>query len=66
MEKMETIHSVLRSAPLTIVLTGYQEKKNNVIDWYSPPFYTHLLGYKMCVNVDVRPSDKLLDVVGHR
>ena len=65
MEKIDTIHSVLSSAPLTITLTGYQEKKKNVIDWYSPPYYTHLLGYKMCVNVDVRPTDKLLDVFSY-
>ena len=35
----------------TIVFTSYQERKKNDVDWYSPPYYTHSHGYKMCVNV---------------
>ena len=37
-----------------IVLTDYQEKKRNEVDWYSQPYFTHSHGYKMCVNVDLR------------
>ena len=51
MEKTNTMHSVLSSAPLTIIFTGYQEKRKERVDWYSPPYYTHSHGYKMCVNV---------------
>ena len=33
--------------PVTIKMTKYKDKKENKIDWYSDPFYTHNQGYKM-------------------
>ena len=51
MEKTNTIHSVLSSVSLTIAFIGCQEKRKEGVNWYSPPFYTHLHGYKMCVRV---------------
>ena len=59
------IHNVQSSAPLTIVFTGYQEKREEGIYWYSPSYYTHLHGYKMCVWVWVRPCDTTLDVYSY-
>ena len=38
--------------PVTIKMEGYNDKKNNVIEWYSKAFYTHNNGYKMCLCVD--------------
>ena len=54
-EKSNRIQHFLRVTP-DIVFTGYQEKREEGVDWYSPPYYTHLHGYKMCVNVCLHPS----------
>ena len=35
--------------PLRLTMTNYEETTG---EWYSPPFYTHPQGYKMCLNVD--------------
>ena len=42
----------LRTPPVDMVMDSFRERKieNNV--WYSPPFYSHLGGYKMCLMVD--------------
>ena len=65
MEKTNTMHSILRYAEHTIVLAGYQEKMKKGVDWYSQPYYTHLHGYKMCVYVQLRPSQNYLYVYSH-
>ena len=65
MEMTNTMHSVLRYAEHTIVLTGYQEKKKEVFEWYSPPYYTHSHGYKMCVMVSIHPSHTKLYVYSY-
>ena len=62
MEKTNTIHGLLSSTPHTLVLTGYQEKRTKSVDWYSPAYYTHLHGYKMCVRMWLGPSDTVLYV----
>ena len=36
----------------------FQEHKENDSQWYSPPFYTHPRGYKMCLQVDANGYDK--------
>ena len=54
MEKTDRMQSFLR-VTLNIVLTDYQENRRNGADWYSPPYYTYLHGYKMCVNVWLKP-----------
>ena len=33
-------------------LTEFKSKKENDDNWYSPPFYTHTHGYRMCIRVD--------------
>ena len=45
------MRSVLRFAEHTIVLTDYQKKGRSMVDWKSPPYYTHSHGYKMGVQV---------------
>ena len=61
---MEKTNSLLDSiAPESTVfyLSGYRGKGSH-IDWYSPPYYTHTRGYKMCMGVYMRPKDTTLNV----
>ena len=37
--------------PVRLTMTNYEEMKQSNQQWYSPPFYTHQQGYKMCLNV---------------
>ena len=38
--------------PPSIVMTNFTEHKSAGNEWYSPPFYSHIGGYKMCLRVD--------------
>ena len=38
--------------PTELTMTNFEQLKTDNNDWYSPPFYTHPQGYKMCLNVD--------------
>ena len=38
--------------PFNFTMTEFKSKKKNDVDWYSPPFYTHTHGYRMCITVD--------------
>ena len=40
------------TCPVTIKMPEYKDKKENEIEWYSDPFYTHNNGYNMCLCVD--------------
>ena len=64
LEMTNRIHRVL-GADCNIVLTDYQEKRKKGVEWYSPPYHTHSHGYKMCVNVDLRPFLSVLEVYSH-
>ena len=35
------------TCPVTIMMTEYKDKKDNTIEWFSDPFYTHSKGYKI-------------------
>ena len=37
--------------PVTFTMTNFDVRKKDDIKWYSPPFYTHHHGYKMCLSV---------------
>ena len=37
--------------PVTLTLDKFSERKANNESWFSPPFFTHLGGYKMCLAV---------------
>ena len=37
--------------PVTIVMRGFISWKIRNVPWYSPPFYSHAEGYKMCIRV---------------
>ena len=49
---MAAIHSHVGLVPFSVTMTGFQQKKCSNCEWYSPPFYTHPHGYKMCLRVD--------------
>ena len=38
--------------PPDIVMTDFEEHKKAKDVWYSPPFYSHIGGYRMCLRVD--------------
>ena len=38
--------------PPDIVMTDFEKHKKAGDLWYSPPFYSHIGGYKMCLCVD--------------
>ena len=37
--------------PIDIVMTDFGEHKKAGDEWFSPPFYSHIAGYKMCLCV---------------
>ena len=55
-KKIKTLESVLKQLTITsqctFRLTKYQKHKKDGDEFYSPPFYTSLTGYKMCISVD--------------
>ena len=38
--------------PTKLTVTNFEQHKIDSDHWYSPPFYSHPQGYKMCLNVD--------------
>ena len=43
--------------PPQIVLNDFDKLKNDGKCWYSPPFYTHIAGYKMCLGITANGWD---------
>ena len=43
--------------PIEVTMTEFTKHKQNSDTWYSEPFYTHPLGYQMCLNVDANGFD---------
>ena len=37
--------------PVEFTVTNFDQKRKDNIRWQSPPFYTHLKGYKLCMDV---------------
>ena len=44
--------------PVKLKMTNYEELKRSDGVWYSPPFYTHPQGYKMCLTVCANGNGK--------
>ena len=42
---------VYNIAPLEFIMTGFDEKKQADEVWTSPPYYTHIGGYKFCLKM---------------
>ena len=38
--------------PFEFTMSEFEQHKRASDEWYSPPFYTHTHGYRMCINVD--------------
>ena len=38
--------------PPTFIMTNFSRHKDSGEEWFSPPFYSHIGGYKMCLEVD--------------
>lgn len=38
--------------PFYFTLDNFDHYKKNSLKWFSPPFYTHCFGYRMCIGVD--------------
>ena len=43
--------------PPDIIVNEFERRKNQDECWYSPAFYTHVGGYKMCFNIDANGWD---------
>ena len=57
----DQIDKILKMAipPMSIVMDEFGTHKLNDDIWYSPPFYSHVGGYKMCMRVDANgPEDE--------
>ena len=49
-EKLEEI-SYSGTLPLTLSMEDFEQHKLDDSCWFSPPFYTHTHGYKLCLKV---------------
>ena len=47
----DQIETLMCIPPVDIVMDKFRERKRKANAWYSPPFYSHLGGYKMCLRV---------------
>ena len=50
--KMAAVHSHLQLVPFSFIIPDFEQKKSSNSTWYSPSFYTHPRGYKICLRVD--------------
>ena len=50
-DSLVLLHQYVHVFPIEFVLTNFTERKSSNRVWYSPPFYTHPQGYKMCLRV---------------
>ena len=44
--------------PTERTMTNFEQLKTDSDQWYSPPFYTHPQGYKMCLRVNTNGNGK--------
>ena len=50
--KVASLHNHVGLVPISFTMPGFQGKRSLNTLWYSPSFYTHPHGYKMCLRVD--------------
>ena len=43
--------------PPVFTMTNFEQHKMDDDQWFSPPFYSHIGGYKMCISVDANGSE---------
>ena len=49
---------VTKPTEVEFTMTDIEEYKRDNDEWYSPPFYTHPSGYKMCLRVDANGNGR--------
>ena len=54
-----TLKKIRSIAPEEFILTGYEDFKKSWKMWFSPSFYTHPNGYRMCLRVDAEDNGHL-------
>ena len=54
-----TLKTVRSIAPAEFILTGYTDFKKSWKMWFSPSFYTHPNGYRMCLRVEAEDNGHL-------
>ena len=52
------VHSHIGLVPFSVTMPDFEQKKHKKRSWYSPSFYTHPHGYKMCLRVDANGCDE--------
>ena len=57
-EEIAALQSHLHIAPIELIMSKFKLHKRNSNHWFSPPFYTHPQGYKMCLSVYANGSGK--------
>ena len=43
--------------PPVFTMSNFEQHKMDDDQWFSPPFYSHIGGYKMCISVDANGSE---------
>ena len=43
--------------PPIFTMTNFEQHKTDDDQWFSPPFYSHIGGYKMCISADANGSE---------
>ena len=54
-----TLEKIRSIAPEEFIMNGYEDFKKSWKMWFSPSFYTHANGYRMCLRVDVEDNGHL-------
>ena len=50
--QLHTHTSSYLSQAREIVFQDFKHHRKDIVEWYSPPFYSHIGGYKMCLGID--------------
>ena len=50
--QMAGLHNHVGLVPFSFTMPDFEQKKSSNSTWYSPSFYTHPRGYKMCLRVE--------------
>ena len=50
--EMAVVHNHVGLVPFSFTMPDFKQKKSSKSSWYSPSFYTHPRGYKMCLRVE--------------
>ena len=53
MEDLQSQEIYIPICPIEFIITKFEQQKRDKKVWRSPPFYTHLKGYKMMLEVDM-------------